>query len=158
MRTLCTKLIKLLLEVARREPAPGHTASRKYSYNWQRVQRDRGHKSCQSVHVWARAAMRARTVPMVNPFTHRIETASRLLAMSEPSAATARLQVIRMSCDLAGPLPATRLLSHNPGFERLDRAGHGCFMMRDAPRVLRKATDVNTGFRYARIHDTQPPR
>ena len=94
----------------------------------------------------------------INPFRHTIETASRSLATSEPSAATARLQVIRMSCDLAGPLPATRLLSHKPGFERLDRAGHGCFMMRDAPRVLHKATDVNVGFRYARVHGSQPPR
>ena len=92
------------------------------------------------------------------PFTHRIETVSRLLATSEPSAATARLQVIRMSCDLAGPMPATKLLSHKPGFECLDRAGHGCCMMGDAPRVLIEATDVNVGFRYARAHGSQPPR
>ena len=94
----------------------------------------------------------------INPFTHTIETASRLLATSEPSAATARLQVIRMSCDLASLLPATRLLFDRLGFERLDRSGHGCCMMRDAPRGLRKATDVNVGFRYTRAHGTQPPR
>ena len=98
------------------------------------------------------------SVSHFNLFTQRIETTSRSLAMSEPSAATARLQVTRMTCDLAGPLSATRLLSDRPGFERVARAGHGLCMMRDAPRVLRKATDVNTGFRYARIHDTQPPR
>ena len=93
-----------------------------------------------------------------NPFTHTIETASRSLATSEPSAATARLQVTRMSCDLAGPLPATRLLSDRLGFERLDRAGHGCCMMRDAPRVLRKVIKVNAGFRYTRMHASQPPK
>ena len=72
--------------------------------------------------------------------------------MSEPSAATARLQVIGMTCDFAGPMPATRLHSDRPGFDCVGRTGHGFFMMRDAPQVLRKATEVTTGFRYARVY------
>ena len=158
----------------RRRPTPGEPGGGHWTWEW-------GSKPSGKLltHLWDRASrgVRAlavaasgvddawsrsvRSVPlpcMVNPFTHRIETASRLLATSEPSAANARLQVTRMTCDLAGPLLATRLLSDRPRFERVDRAGHGCFLTDDAPRVLRKATDVNTGFRYARIHDTQPPR
>ena len=67
--------------------------------------------------------------------------------MSDPIVAAARLQVIGMICDLACSMPATRRHSDRPGFDRLARAGLGCFMMRDAPRVLRKATEVNVGFR-----------
>ena len=66
--------------------------------------------------------------------------------------AAARLQVIGMTCDFAGPTPATRLHSDRPRFNCVDRTGHRFFMMRDAPRVLRKATEVIIGFRYTRVH------
>ncbi len=72
--------------------------------------------------------------------------------MADPSIATARLQVIGMTCDFAGSMPATRLHSDRPRFGCIDRTGHGCFLMRDAPRVLRKATEVITGFTYTRVH------
>ena len=72
--------------------------------------------------------------------------------MPDPSTAAARLQVIGMTCDLARPMTATRWHSDRPGFDCVDRTGRGCFMMRDAPRVLRKATEVITGFRYARVY------
>ena len=66
--------------------------------------------------------------------------------------AAARLQVIGMTCDFAGPMPATRLHSDRPRFDCVDRTGHGFFLMRDAPRVLRKATEVIIGFRCTRVH------
>ena len=72
--------------------------------------------------------------------------------MADPSIATARLQVIGMTCDFAGPMPATRLHSDRPGFDCVDRTGHGFFMMRDAHRVLRNPTEAITGFRYVRVH------
>ena len=72
--------------------------------------------------------------------------------MAEPSMAAARLQVISMTCDFASSMPATRLHSDRPGFDCVDRTGHGFFLTRDAPRVLRKATEVITGFRYARVY------
>ena len=46
--------------------------------------------------------------------------------------AAARLQVIGMTCDFAGPMPATRLHSDRPRFDCVDRTGHEFFMMRDA--------------------------
>ena len=69
---------------------------------------------------------------------------------------TARLQVIGITCELARSMPATRRHSDRPGFDSLARAGLGCFMMRDAPRVLRKATKVNAGFRCTRAYCSQP--
>ena len=72
--------------------------------------------------------------------------------MSDPSAATARLQVIGMTCDFAGSLPATRLHSDMPCFERLDGAGHGCCLTRDAPRALHMVTEVIAGFTNTRIY------
>ena len=66
--------------------------------------------------------------------------------------AAARLQVIGMTCDFAGPMPATRLHSDRSCFDCVDLTGHGFFLTRDAPRVLRKATEVNVGFRKARVH------
>ena len=65
--------------------------------------------------------------------------------------AAARLQVTGMTCAFACPLPATRLHSDRPGFDCVDRTGHGFFLTRDAPRVLRKATEVITGFTYMRV-------
>ena len=48
-------------------------------------------------------------------------------APSDPSAATARLQVSCSACHLAGLLPAPKAHSDRPGFGHLDRAGHaGC--------------------------------
>ena len=67
--------------------------------------------------------------------------------MADLSAAAARLQVIGMTCDFAGSMPATRRNSDRPGFDRLAYAGLGCFMTRDAPHVLIEATEVNVGFR-----------
>ena len=72
--------------------------------------------------------------------------------MADPSIATARLQVSGMTCDLARSMPATRRHSDRPCFDCVDRTGHGFFLTRDAPRVLRKATEVNIGFRWARIY------
>ena len=93
-----------------------------------------------------------------NLFTHTFYKHPRRFAMSDPSAATARLQVLGMTCDFAGSMPATQLHSDRPGFDCVDRTGHGCFMVRDAPRVQHQATEVYAGFRYTRIHGTQPPR
>ena len=70
--------------------------------------------------------------------------------MADPSTAAARLQVIGMICDFAGPMPATRLHSDRPCFDCVDLTGHGFFLTCDAPRVLRKATELITGFRYVR--------
>ena len=48
-------------------------------------------------------------------------------ASTDPSAATARLQVSCTACHLAGLLPAPKAHSDRPGFGHLDRAGHaGC--------------------------------
>ena len=84
---------------------------------------------------------------MLNPFAYTFYKLLRRGPMAEPSIAAARLQVIGMVWDLARPMPAARRHSDRPGFDRLARAGLGCFMMRDAPRVLHKATEVNVGFR-----------
>ena len=50
--------------------------------------------------------------------------------MAEPSMATARLQVTGMTCDLAGPIPATIRHSDRPGFDCLDCADNGCWTLR----------------------------
>ena len=71
--------------------------------------------------------------------------------MADPSIAAARLQVIGMTCDFAGPMPATRLHSDRPRFDCVDRTGHGFVLTRHAPRVLRKATEVIIGFTYMRV-------
>ena len=78
--------------------------------------------------------------------------------MTDPSTAAARLQVIGMTCDFAGPLRATRRHSDRPGFDRLDRTGSGCCLTVDAPDVLLEATEVNAGFRYryARFYVLKP--
>ena len=75
--------------------------------------------------------------------------------MSEPSAAATRLQVLGMSCDLTGALPATRLHCDRSGFDRLDCTGTGCCLTDDAPRALLEATKVNAGFTYTRVYNVQ---
>ena len=87
----------------------------------------------------------------VNLFKHRFLRLRRRRPMADPSTAAARLQVIGMSCDLARSMPATRRHSDRLGFDRLARTGLGFFLTRDAPRVLRKATEVDVGFREARV-------
>ena len=72
--------------------------------------------------------------------------------MADPAIATARLQVIGMTCDFAGSLPATRLPSDMPYFERRACTGRGCSLTVDAPRVLHKATEVIAGFMNTRIY------
>ena len=71
--------------------------------------------------------------------------------MSEPSAAATRLQVMGMTCAFAGSLPATRLYSDRPDFDRRDCTGHGCSMTDDAPRGLLKAAQINAGFMNTRV-------
>ena len=89
---------------------------------------------------------------VVNPFAHRFQKLPRRPTMTDPSTAAARLPVIGITCDFAGPLPATRRHSDRPGFDRLDRTGSGCCLTVDAPDVLLEATEVNAGFRYARFY------
>ena len=55
----------------------------------------------------------------INPFRHTFSDLRRPRAMADPSTAAARLQVLGMSCDLTGSLPATRLHSDRSGFDRL---------------------------------------
>ena len=86
-----------------------------------------------------------------NPFRHRIETDSARLAPSAPSTANARLQVTGSTCRLAGSLPASRQYSDRPGFDGLDRAGHGFFMTDDVAEELLVAAEVIAGFRWARV-------
>ena len=86
-----------------------------------------------------------------NPFRHRIETDSARLAPSAPSTANARLQVTGSTCRLAGSLPASRQCSDRPGFDGLDRAGHGFFMTDDVAEELLVAAEVIAGFRWARV-------
>ena len=89
---------------------------------------------------------------LLNPLADTFSDLRRRRPMSDPSAAAARLQVIGMTCDLAGPLPATRRHSDGPCFDRLDRTGIGSFLTVDAPDVPLEATEVNAGFRYARFY------
>ena len=70
---------------------------------------------------------------LFNPFRHRFYSLLRRRPMADPSIATARLQVIGMTCDFACPMPATRLNSDRPRFDCVDRTGHGFFLTRDAP-------------------------
>ena len=84
------------------------------------------------------------------PFRHQFGRLFRRLAMSEPSTAAARLQVLGMTGDFAGLLTATTRHSDRPGFKRLDRTGCGCFLTDDAPRVLLEATEVIGGFMNVR--------
>ena len=93
---------------------------------------------------------------ILNPFRHTFGRLFRRLAMSEPSAAATRLQVLGMSCDLTGSFPATRLHSDRSGFDRLDCTGTGCYLTDDAPLALLEATKVNAGFTYTRVHHDQP--
>ena len=59
-------------------------------------------------------------------------------ASTDPSAATARLQVSFSASHLAGLLPAPKAHSDRPGFGHLDRAGHADWLTSDgrsrAPR------------------------
>ena len=71
--------------------------------------------------------------------------------MSDPSASTARLQVLGMTCDFAGPMSATRLHSDRPGFDCVGRTGHGFFMMRDVAVELLVSAEVITGFTCTRF-------
>ena len=84
-------------------------------------------------------------------FRHTIETDSARLAPSAPSTANARLQVTGSTCRLAGSLPASRQYSDRPGFDGLDRAGHGFFMTDDVAEELLVAAEVTAGFRWARV-------
>ena len=93
-----------------------------------------------------------------NLFEHTFAELRRPRPTADPSIATAWLQVILVTCGLAGLLAATRRLSDRPGFDRLDRAGHGCCLTVDAPRILFKATEVIAGFRYTRVYCCQPSR
>ena len=76
--------------------------------------------------------------------------------MSEPTAAAARLQVLGMSCDLTGSLPATRLHSDRSDFDRLDCTGTECCLTDDAPRALLEATKFNAGFTCMRVYHDPP--
>ena len=62
-------------------------------------------------------------------------------ASTDPSAATARLQVSCSACHLASLLPAPKSHSDRPGFDHLDGAGHVGSLMSDgcsrAPRHRR---------------------
>ena len=93
---------------------------------------------------------------LFNLFAQRFYRLRRPRAMADPSTAAARLQVLGMSCDLTGSLPATRLHSDRSGFDRLDCTGTGCYLTDDAPRALLEATKVNAGFTYTRVHHDQP--
>ena len=53
-------------------------------------------------------------------------------SMSDPSVATARLQVSRSSCHLAGLLPAPKAHSDRAGFGHVDCAGHACGLTSDS--------------------------
>ena len=55
---------------------------------------------------------------------------------TDPSAATARLQVSCSARHLAGLLPAPKAHSDRPGFGHLDRAGHDCSLTRGGALVL----------------------
>ena len=76
--------------------------------------------------------------------------------MADPSAAAARLQVLGMSCDLTGSLPATRLHSDRSGFDRLDCTGTECCLTDDAPHALLEATKFNAGFTCMRVYHDPP--
>ena len=76
--------------------------------------------------------------------------------MADPSTAAARLQVLGMSCDLTGSLPATRLHSDRSDFDRLECTGTECCLTDDAPHALLEATKVNAGFTYTRVYNIQP--
>ena len=78
-------------------------------------------------------AVCAALIVLFNPFAYTFYRLLRRRPMADPSIATARLQVIGMTCDFAGPMPATRLHSDRPRFDCVDRTGHGFFLTRDAP-------------------------
>ena len=69
--------------------------------------------------------------------------------MSDPSTAAARLQVVGMTCGLAGPLPATRRHSDRPGFDHLDRTDIGCCLTDDGAHVLCGVSAANVSFKNA---------
>ena len=94
----------------------------------------------------------------VNLFRHQFAELRRRRPMADPSTAAARLQVVSMTCDLAGLMPDTRRHSDGPGFDCHDRTGIGCCLTIAAPHVLVEAAKVNVGFRYTRLYRSQPPR
>ena len=75
--------------------------------------------------------------------------------MAEPSAATARLQVIGSTCRLVSLLPAPKAHFDSPGFDHIDCSALVCSLTDDARRSLLKATKVNVGFTYTRIYNIQ---
>ena len=91
-----------------------------------------------------------------NLFAQRFYRLRRPRAMADPSTAAARLQVLGMSCDLTGSLPATRLHSDRSGFDRLDCTGTECCLTDDAPRALLEATKFNAGFTCMRVYHDPP--
>ena len=91
-----------------------------------------------------------------NLFTHTFSDLRRPRAMADPSTAAARLQVLGMSCDLTGSLPATRLHSDRSDFDRLDCTGTECCLTDDAPRALLEATKFNAGFTCMRVYHDPP--
>ena len=93
---------------------------------------------------------------LFNLFTHTFSDLRRPRAMADPSTAAARLQVLGMSCDLTGSLPATRLHSDRSGFDRLDCTGTECCLTDDAPHALLEATKFNAGFTCMRVYHDPP--
>ena len=91
-----------------------------------------------------------------NLFAQRFYRLRRPRAMADPSTAAARLQVLGMSCDLTGSLPATRLHSDRSGFDRLDCTGTECCLTDDAPHALLEATKFNAGFTCMRVYHDPP--
>ena len=75
----------------------------------------------------------------------------RRFAMSEPSVAAARLPVIGWTCCLVGLLPAPKLHSGRPDFDRVDCWALVCSLTDDAPRGLLEATEVIDGFINSRV-------
>ncbi len=72
--------------------------------------------------------------------------------MSDPSTATARLQVAGLTCHLAGLLPAPRRHSDGSGFDHLDRQVYVCCLTDDGAHVLHEAAKVIAGFTYTRVY------
>ena len=76
--------------------------------------------------------------------------------MADPTAATARLQVISSTCHLVRLLSAPVPHSDSACFDHLDRSAHVCSLTVDAPRALLEAAKVNAGFTYTRAYNTKP--
>ena len=79
-------------------------------------------------------------------------------AMSAPFVARARLHVIGSTCRFAGVMPAPKLHSDRPGFDRLDRLNHVCRLTSDAAHLLVSAAAVTFSLRYVRASCLPPLR